>query len=151
MRDERKTRSRDLAQPLHASHLIIFPLPSPLFQLERGFFYSSPSYSYRPRKFVIITDDPLRTFHHSFHPHSPTPLHIASADCIKHHCVIFARGCLLFSNLDTCLDSLWTKLLLNDHGDSFHSVITPNPSKFFVCFPLGRLRAMKCSDEMVEG
>jgi len=150
MRD--KPSACDLAQPLHASNEIIFPLPSPLLQLERGFFYSSPSYSYHPRKFVIITDDPLKTFHHSFHPRSPTPLHIASVDCIKHRCVIFARGCRLFLNLDTCLDSLWTKLLLNDHSDSFHSVITLNQSTFFfVCLPLGCLRAIKSSGKIVEG
>lgn len=131
VRDERKKQSRDLAQPFHASNQIIFSLPSPLLQLEKGFFYNSPSYSYRLRKFVIITDDPLKTFHHSFHPRSPTPLHIALADCIKNCCVIFTRGCQLFFSLDTCLDSLWTKLLLNDHGDSLRGVITPNRSKFF--------------------
>lgn len=120
-----------MARPLHASNQIIFPLPSPLLQLERVFFYSSLSYSYHPRKFVIITDDPLKTFHHSFHPRSPTPLHIAPADCIKHRCVIFARGCQLFPILDTCLDSLWTKLLLNDHGDSFQCYYAEPEQSFF--------------------
>lgn len=140
---------KNLAQPLHASNQIILPPPSPFPEPERGFFYSSPGY--RPRKFVIITDDPLKTFHHSFDPRSPLLYILHQQIALNIAALSSSRRCWLFPNLDTCLDSVWTKLLFNGHCDSFPALLRRARMKFLPAFPLGCLRTMKCSGKMVEG